>query len=240
MTEAYRIKKLAETGSTNDDARQAAEAGDAEGLVVWALKQTAGKGRHGRIWESPEGNLYCSILLRPKEGMDLAGLYSFVAALALYDTVRLCLPVAEITLKWPNDVLVEGEKVAGILIEAGPDWLVIGIGLNVLHHPESGLYPSTSLLAVGAHDKALDDILEWLLRNLSHWCGIMQQQGFAPIRAAWLKHAVKGRLSVRLPNEMVVGEFAGLDERGNLRLYLADGSERAIASGDVFPVSQGK
>jgi len=236
----FDLRRVPVTASTNDDAVKAAEAGEAEGLVIWALRQTAGKGRHGRAWESPEGNLYCSVLLRPKEGTKQAGLYSFVAALALYDTVRLCLPVSEISLKWPNDVLVEGEKIAGILIEAGADWLVIGVGLNVLHHPDSGLYPSTSLLAVGAHDKKLDDILDWLLQNLSHWYGIMREEGFAPIRTAWLKHAVKGRLSVRLPQETITGEFAGLDERGNLRLKLADGSERAIASGDAFPAAQGQ
>ena len=110
----FDLRRVPVTASTNDDAVKAAEAGEAEGLVIWALRQTAGKGRHGRAWESPEGNLYCSVLLRPKEGTREAGLYSFVAALALYDTVRQCLPVAEIALKWPNDVLVEGEKIAGI------------------------------------------------------------------------------------------------------------------------------
>jgi BirA family biotin operon repressor/biotin-[acetyl-CoA-carboxylase] ligase len=230
----FRIRRLAVTESTNDDARRAAAEGEPEGLVVCAARQTSGRGRHGRAWESPEGNLHCSVLLRPKEGMRQAALYSYTAALAVYDTLRQCLPIADITLKWPNDALIEGEKIGGILLEAGPDWLVVGVGLNVLHHPETGLYPSTSLLAAGAGGKKIDEILDMLLQNLSHWCGVMRQEGFAPIRATWLKHAQKGRLSVRLPDKTLEGDFAGLDAEGCLRLRLADGSEQAIASGDVF------
>ena len=230
----FRVQRLAETASTNDDARRAAEAGEAEGYVVVAEKQTAGRGRQGRAWESPPGNLYCSVLLRPPgEAADI-GRYSFVAANAMYDTVRQCLPVADITLKWPNDVLVEGEKIGGILLEAAGEALVVGIGLNILHHPEEGLYPSTSLLAAGSNLKSPDEILEKLLLNLGHWAGVLEQEGFAPVRADWLKHAQKGPLKVRLPKGTIEGEFVGLDDHGRLLLHLADGSEQAIATGDVF------
>ncbi|HEU0118030.1 MAG TPA: biotin--[acetyl-CoA-carboxylase] ligase [Alphaproteobacteria bacterium] len=230
----WRIQKLPITGSTNDDAKRAAENGETEGLVVWALQQTAGRGRHGRTWQSPAGNLFCSILLRPKESLQKIGCYSFLVANAMYDTVRQCLPVADITLKWPNDVLVEGKKIGGILLETVGDALIVGVGLNVMEYPEEALFPSTSLRAEGAKARTLDEVLDMLLQNIRHWYGVMQKDGFEPIRQDWLKHAQKGPLSVKLPNEVLQGEFAGLGATGDLRLKLADGSERAIATGDVF------
>lgn len=232
--QSRRIHQVAVTASTNDDAKAAAEKGEAEGLVVWALKQTSGRGRQGRTWESPEGNLYCSVLLRPEIDLSQIGRYSFVTANAVYDTIRQCLPIADITLKWPNDVLVEGKKIGGILLETVGDALIIGVGLNVMHHPEEGLYPSTSLRAAKAQPKPLDEILDMFLLNLEHWQGVMKKDGFEPIREFWLKRAHKGHITVKLPQGIVEGEFAGLGLDGSLRLYLPDGSENSIATGDVF------
>ena len=229
----FRIRRLDSTPSTNDDAKRAAEAGEAEGLVIHALSQTAGRGRHGRTWQSPEGNLYCSVLLRPANTQNF-GQYSFVASLALADTVKSFLPDAVVTLKWPNDVLVGGKKISGILLESGDDYLVIGMGLNVLHHPDDALYPSTSLNAAGAGKPDINAILHTLLNRLWHWYETMQKSGFAAIRAAWLDNAQKGRLTVRLPDGAVEGHFETIDEQGHLHLRLADGTERAIATGDVF------
>ncbi|MDX2027259.1 MAG: biotin--[acetyl-CoA-carboxylase] ligase [Alphaproteobacteria bacterium] len=230
----YRIRQLAVTSSTNDNARQAAEEGEAEGLVVWALKQTSGRGRHGRMWESPEGNLYCSVLLRPQAGPQSFGQYGFLTALALGDAVRALLPNAAITFKWPNDVLVNGKKISGILLEAGEGWLVVGMGLNVRHHPQETLYPATSLSSENAIQQELTVILDQLLECLWHWYGLMQAQGFEPLRAAWLQQAQKGRLSVRMPDGVVEGNFDSIDQQGHLQLILADGTERVIATGDVF------
>lgn len=282
----WRIRRLVTTSSTNDDAKRAAEAGEGEGLVVHALQQTAGRGRHGRTWHSPEGNLYCSALLRPGDAR-LFGHYSFVAALALADTVRAFVPQVNITLKWPNDVLVNGKKIGGILLEAGEGWLVIGMGLNIRHYPDNAMYPATSLYeqitssrkifsssraseekenlsgtqsafpqelglkpsSGGAPDwvpdkfaaqifrndvNVVDDVLKELLDRLAHWHETLQRQSFAPIRAAWLEQAQKGRLSVHLPDGVVEGEFKAVDEQGCLILRLADGAERVIATGDVF------
>ena len=231
----WRVQKLISTPSTNDDAKLAAQAGEAEGLVIQALRQTSGRGRHGRVWESPEGNLYSSILLRPTLAAKDIGQLSFVAALAIHDTVRAFLPKADITLKWPNDVLVDGKKISGILLESGEGWLVMGIGLNVRHHPEGGLYPSTSLTASGAGDLALDEVLVKLLEHVGQWYETLQKKGFEPVRAAWLSHAKTGAMTVKLPNGTIEGDFVGLDANGCLRLRLADGTERAIATGDVFP-----
>ena len=236
----YRLRQVAVTASTNADAKQAAEAGESEGLVFQALRQTAGRGRQGRGWESPEGNLHTSILLRPCCSLQTAGHFSFVTALAVHDAVRAFLPDADLALKWPNDVLVSGKKISGILLEAAPvengvmEWLVIGIGVNVQHHPENGLYPATSLQAEGAIQAEPQAVLETLLGALEGWCTMLLREGFAPIRAAWLAKAQKGPVTARLPVETVNGEFSGLDEQGRLILRLPDGAERAIAAGDVF------
>jgi BirA family biotin operon repressor/biotin-[acetyl-CoA-carboxylase] ligase len=235
----YRIKRLETTASTNDDAKRAAEAGEAEGLVIHALQQTAGRGRHGRTWQSPEGNLYCSVVLRPKNAPQSFGQYSFVAALALGHTVKAFLPDVAVTLKWPNDVLAGGKKISGILLESGEGYLIVGMGLNVLHHPEDALYPSTSLHAMGAGMPAVDAVRDALLGYLWHWYDVMRTIGFAPVRSAWIANAQKGQMSVKLPDGAVEGSFETIDEQGYLVLRLADQTERVIATGDVFFAPQG-
>ena len=230
----WHVRVLPETASTNDDVKKAAEQGEAEGLIVQALRQTAGRGRHGRVWESPVGNLYCSALLRPPALDTTAGFYSFVAALALADTVAAHADQAVVTLKWPNDVLANGKKISGILLERVANALVIGMGLNVAHHPGESSYPATSLWDLGAHT-VLSDVLHRLLDRLANWDAVLRRDGFAPIRTAWLARALTGPLTVKLPTATVDGEFAGLSNQGHLRLRLADGAERSIASGDVFP-----
>ncbi len=230
----WRIRCVDSTSSTNDDVRAAAEVGEPEGFVVQAMRQTAGRGRHGRVWESPEGNLYCSVLLRPAEPLRDYGHYSFVAALALYDAVRDCVPPSvAVTLKWPNDVLVEGKKIAGILLESGEGFLIVGIGLNVAHYPEDALYPATSLRAKGVETNVVE-ILTNFLTCLIKWRDAFCGYGFPHIRTAWLERAQQGALTVKLPGETVRGTMIGLGESGSLRLQLADGSERAIETGDVF------
>lgn len=233
---SWRLRQIDVTASTNDDVRRAAERGEPEGLVVYARKQTSGRGRHGRIWDSPEGNLYCSVLLRPTNEKELLGLYSFVAVLAVYDTVSTYVDPLKARLKWPNDVLVEGKKISGILIEAGEDYLVMGVGLNLAHHPDTGLYPTTSLEKEAGHSFEVSDILPRLLECLSFWYKTLQRNGFGVLREKWLVHAHQGAMRVRLPQETLEGVFMDLDLQGRLHLRLADGSERAIATGDVFPV----
>jgi len=230
----YRIRCLETTSSTNDDARNAAEAGEGEGLVVHALKQTAGRGRQGRQWESPEGNLYCSILLRPKTETRFFGQYSFVTALALADTVKAFASHVAVTLKWPNDVLANGKKISGILLESNADYLIVGIGINILHHPENVLYPATSLSALGTTEASNAIILETLLDRFWYWYGVVQRQSFGPIRAAWLENAHKGPVTVKLLDKTLQGDFIDIDEEGRLRLRLADGIEKAFTTGDVF------
>jgi BirA family biotin operon repressor/biotin-[acetyl-CoA-carboxylase] ligase len=234
----FDIRRLETTESTNDDARKAAETGTAEGLAIWALEQKSGRGRRGRPWQSPPGNLYCSVLLRPELEVKNFGFYSFIVALAISDVVRGLLPDAIVELKWPNDVLVGGKKISGILLESGTTqgqgWLVIGMGVNVRHFPENPLYPVTSLMAEGIEPPPLEDMLQLLLRTLGNWCDILKNLGFPPVRAAWLDRARKGKMLARLPDQEIAGTFGDLDNQGNLRLILPDGTERCITTGDVF------
>ncbi|HAX90684.1 MAG TPA: biotin--[acetyl-CoA-carboxylase] ligase [Rhodospirillaceae bacterium] len=235
----FRIETLDSTNSTNLVAKEAAESGEHEGLVVHALSQTAGKGRLGRTWESPEGNLYVSVLLRPRCALQQAVYYSFVAAMAVYDTVLAPKPDACIQLKWPNDVLVDGKKISGVLLETSPtqggllDWLVIGVGINVAHHPENALYPTTSLAALGV-SPTVEETLQQFLLSLDHWRKTLLYDGFSPIRKAWLADAKMGEAVVKTPSGDITGDFAGIDESGGLILRLANGQETVIQAGDVF------
>ena len=230
----FDIRRLPITASTNDDAKLAAEVGAAEGLVIWALEQNVGRGRQGRQWESPAGNLYASVVLRPPTARREWGRYSFVAALAIYDCVGGFLPHSLVELKWPNDVLVGGKKISGILLESGEDFLVVGMGLNVLHSPENPLYPATSLSVEQAEIPPLEDILTNILKAFGVWYDRMKAEGFAPVRAAWLARARQGAVRVRLDQGEIHGQFVDLDENGALRLLLADGTEKSITTGDVF------
>lgn len=241
MSLEFRTTKLLSTISTNEDAKRAAERGEADGFVVHAEQQTAGRGRQGRVWDSPVGNLYASTLLRIDSSLQSAGHYSFITALAIADALQAFIPTANIQLKWPNDVLVDGKKISGILLEAATvvdgkvAWLVIGTGINVRHHPENAAYPTTSIIDCGGDpDLSADKVLTLFLQHLSAWCAIYRDVGFPAIRSTWLHHAKKGWLTARLPHCTYEGEFLDLDDQGRLIIRLADGAEQAIAAADIF------
>ena len=231
----FEIRTYASLGSTNDEARRLAREGAAEGTVVTALEQTAGRGRHGRGWASPPGNLYLSLLLRPGLPPGRLGELAFLAGLAVAETAAALLPAGRaVTLKWPNDVLVDGAKTAGILIEQEGEAAILGIGLNLAHCPADTPYPATALAAAGAEADvaaARARLLERLAAALSCWRG----EGFAAIRAAWLAraHPLGAALSVRLPEGVIAGRFAGLDPAGALLIETANGPRR-ITSGEVL------
>ncbi len=235
----FRVQVLEETTSTNEDMKKAAASGEVEGLVIWAKRQTAGKGRQGRVWDSPQGNLYVSLLLRPSCAARDLGLYSFVTALAVQEAIQKLAEGADIKLKWPNDVLVSDKKISGVLLESilGADGkvegLVIGVGINVAEHPEKTLYPATSLRAEG-FERDVEDVLEAFLNAFGEWKMTFERDGFRPVRRAWLAEARGGEMTVRLPKGQENGTFAGIDDRGRLILRAVDGSERFIDTGDVF------
>lgn len=239
---AWRLEVFDSLDSTNEEVRRRAETGAEEGLAVLAKQQTAGRGRRGRVWESPPGNLFLSLLLRPKSSPAEAATLSFLTAVALLEALDLAAVPAQLSCKWPNDVLVNGAKVAGILLESrtAPDgalgWVTVGIGVNLAWHPAETPYPVTSLAAHGIHVTP-QDFAAWLLARYGYWYGRWQAEGFAPIRAAWLARAqgLGQPVIVRLPDAELRGRFVALDDSGALLLELPDGRRQTVTAGDVFP-----
>ena len=235
---------LEEIDSTNAQALRYGEAGLRGPLWVTAQTQTAGRGRRGRTWTSEPGNLHASLLLADPAPLLRVVQCSFVAALAVRDTVCDVAPglAARLSLKWPNDVLCEGRKLAGILIEgegSNPLMVAIGIGINCRHHPGDAAYPATDLGAQGAKVTAAEAfaaLSRRMAQRLALWNGGAR---FADIRAAWLAHGpVPGAgLRVRLADGDVTGSFETIDEDGNLVLMEAGGGLRKITAGDVFALA---
>jgi len=231
------IRTLAETGSTNADMLELARSGACEGLWLRAERQTGGRGRQGRTWVSPPGNLYTSTLVRLRPTDPEAASLALVAAVALEEAVRAHLGDATVpTLKWPNDLLLGGAKLSGILLERAGDAVVIGIGVNLADHPHDLDRAATSLAAHGA---IVDPVTfqETLADAFARWLGVWRGQGLAPVRTRWLEraHAVGTPLTARLPDGSALdGLFDGLDASGALVLRLADGGRRVIHAADIF------
>ena len=236
----WRIVRHETIGSTNEEAKRLAVAGCAARTVVWADEQHEGKGRHGRSWASPPGNLYISVVLRPSKPQSDNAQVGFVAALALAETIRELLPEAgrALTLKWPNDVLINGAKVSGILLEgqggSGKEaWVVLGIGVNVASHPAISDRPATSLGRAG-YSGSVEKLLRSLMANLMVWLDTWEKDGFGAVRDAWLRHAAADKpITVRLGPETLAGTFTGIDERGALILD-QNGRTRIVTAGEVF------
>ena len=230
------IRTVAETGSTNADMIALARSGAEEGLWLRAERQTQGRGRHGRAWSSPSGNLYASTIVRLRPSDPPAPTLALVAAVALEECVAAYLQRDGLLLKWPNDLLLDGAKLSGILLERADGAVVIGMGVNLATHPDLAERRTTSLAAQGiAADPA--DFTETLAGAFARWLGRWRGEGLGPIRARWLDHAhpVGTALSATLPEGGTVdGLFDGLDRDGALILRLADGSRHVIHAGDVF------
>lgn len=223
--------------STMDGARVLAQSGVPEGVVVQALTQTAGLGRFGNQWESPQGNLYMTILLRPGRPHGECAQVSFVAAVAL---AQACdeFGIADIQLKWPNDVLVEGKKLAGILLEAdaarvgdSPAFLLVGIGVNVAHAPEGRF-------AIRMQNPAIDLNLfrETLLSRFGQWYDVWLQDGFQPVRSAWVERAygLGQPMTARLMDRRTSGVFVDIDKNGALVMKDDNtGKARMISGGEI-------
>ncbi|WP_302050518.1 biotin--[acetyl-CoA-carboxylase] ligase [Sphingobium chlorophenolicum] len=230
------LRFVEETGSTNADMLALAEQGVPEGCWLRAGRQTGGRGRMGRDWESPDGNLYCSTVIRLRDGDPLPHTLALVAANAVHALVApLCAGQARI--KWPNDILVDGAKIAGILLERVGDAIVAGIGINVTGHPAGLDRPVTSLLAQGASDADAPALQVRLAELFAHWLAIWRAQGLEPVRTHWLLNAHPTGTPMRVvqpDGETVEGSFDTLDRHGMLILRLANGQSRAIHAGDIF------
>ena len=228
---AFKIIWFDEVNSTNDVAAEYAQKAAGQRLVVAAKKQTAGRGRRGRSWQSLDGNLFFSVLLE----FDLKNLGQLImaASLGLLEAIKSYAPAADVRLKWPNDVLLNGGKVSGMLLEKGAgEYIIVGIGVNVAQCPENAemLYPTTSLNGAGiitTADVFLQKYLPLFEKNM--------QKSEADLRQQWLKNAkgIGQKIAVRQNGAEQSGIFEGIDENADLILRVGNKKQKILA-GDVF------
>lgn len=254
VSRGYRLHGFDSVGSTSNEAATAAQAGDVGDVWFCALQQTAGRGRRGRPWQSPHGNLAASLLIVPETDPAIAATLGFVAGVALNRALSEVVPGTRlktgidgadltrgrIALKWPNDVLADGAKLAGILLEAQkrPDGgmaVVIGFGVNVVEAPEGLPYPATSLRALG-----LDTSAETVFGALSDsWVEVIEiwdrGRGIAAVLDLWRQSAagIGAEVAVNRDGDIVRGIFETIDEAGRLIVRANDNSRIAITAGDV-------
>lgn len=226
------IRTVAETGSTNEDLLAAARAGTAEGVWLRAEAQSGGRGRIGRTWVSPPGNLYASTIVRLHAGEPEAATLALVAAVALEEVASAYAGEGRLQLKWPNDLMAGVAKLAGILLERADDAVVIGFGVNLAHHPDDLERPTASLAGLGMATPEPGSFLVDLAEAFARWLARWRGEGLEPIRTRWLERA--HQVGSALTTNGVEGLFEGLDAQGALLLRRADGSTDVIRAGDVF------
>ncbi|WP_299862804.1 biotin--[acetyl-CoA-carboxylase] ligase [uncultured Hoeflea sp.] len=239
----FRHIELGDVASTNAECMELARNGDPGNVWVTATRQTGGRGRRGRGWASEPGNLYASLLLIDPAPWEAMASLPLAVTLAVYEAVASVLPAEAkgLTIKWPNDLLIEGGKTCGILIEAEPfadgrKAVVIGCGINVAHRPDAGLYKTTCL---GEHGSSAtpQDLFARLVVSMDRTLALWDQgRGVASIRDAWIERAegIGKPVTVNLPDRQIHGLFKAIDGAGRLVLETPDGKQQMIASGDVF------
>ncbi len=245
LSSSASVKFLDFVDSTNAEALRLAKAGERGPLWIVAKEQSRGRGRRGRAWVSPAGNLHATLMLMTDPAPPAAApQLGFVAGLALHDAAVAAAPALtlRLALKWPNDLLCAGRKIAGILIEGEGDPVVVavGIGVNCRHHPDASEFPATDFAAEGVEVEAatlFDHLAVAMQARLALW---NRGAGFAGVRAAWLSRALGlGQpIRVRLPERETTGCFETIDDAGRLVLRTARGEVETVASGDVFPFGQ--
>lgn len=246
LMEDYHLLSYDVLDSTNDEAKRLAAGGGAHGAVIWSKKQTAGRGRMGRHWISSEGNFFVSALLAPNVRLEQCAQLSFVMAVAVAETLEAILPdPSALSLKWPNDILVSGKKIGGILLESVTtqemsgtprQWVIAGVGINIDSAPEHVLYPATCLRTEGVElisaKIVLSRFLHHFLLRYDDWAA----NGFAPAKAAWEERAYQiGKpIAVMVGDERHAGIYQGIDASGQLLLKTNAGNVMAILAGDVL------
>jgi BirA family transcriptional regulator, biotin operon repressor / biotin---[acetyl-CoA-carboxylase] ligase len=238
---AARVLHFSTLDSTNEEALRQLAAGAAMPLWIVADEQTRGRGRAGRFWQSPKGNLYATHVLTATIGATLATQLSFVAALSAHDAILPFLPPARrsaLALKWPNDVMLDGAKIAGVLLEslaapAGGLAVILGTGINVSRSPEALARPVASL---GLTQAEVWPVFMALSQALDRWMGLWDDGlGFPAIRAEWLAraYALQESVSVNLNGAFIRGRFRGVDPAGALQLETAPGVVVTITAGEI-------
>ena len=239
------ILLLDQTDSTNAEARRRADAGETGPLWIVARRQSEGRGRRGRPWESQDGNLFATLLQLTRKSPAEAAQITFVAALAIADLLDAFAPASLVTIKWPNDVMLAGQKASGVLVESGAHeggglWLAVGIGVNLVHAPDGTERPATAVAHHLRGDVTAPPGVEAASARLAEafdvWMTRWETLGFEPILDAWRARTsgLDGPAVARLGRETVEGRAEGVAADGALKLRLADGSLRLISAGDVF------
>ena len=246
LSPADRLVRYDTIDSTNEEAKRLARAGAEEGMLVWALEQTAGRGRRGHAWASPRGNLYASLILRPESPVGRAAQLGFVAALAVGDMLDATSGGLEgLSYKWPNDVLVHGRKIAGILLESElgereiPKFVIVGVGVNLISSPPDTEFPATSVAEQGLRPVSPARAAEEFTRYCHAWVQRWREEGFAPIRATWRARAISVGEAIRVRLEVATlhGRFLDIDQQGALLLENA-GELQRIRAGEIFPANR--
>jgi len=230
------IRHVAVTASTNDDMAALARAGAPEGTWLRADRQDGGRGRQGRTWVSPPGNLYASTLVRRIASDPPAPSLALVAAVALDQLLQGWLPPERLMIKWPNDLLADGAKISGILLEGVEDAVVVGIGVNLAHAPGNIDRPATSLVALGQAAPGPGDFATDLAASFAAWLARWRGEGLGAVLARWQAraHPIGTALSIAGPDGTIEGLYDGLASDGALRLRKADGGTAVVHAGDVF------
>jgi BirA family transcriptional regulator, biotin operon repressor / biotin---[acetyl-CoA-carboxylase] ligase len=233
--DGVRLLRFDSLESTNEEARRLAATGDCGPVWITAREQTKGRGRRGNLWISQPGNLFATLLMKTPHAS--AAELGFAASLATADVIASYVAAERVHLKWPNDVLLDGRKAAGILLEAlVHDALAIGIGINLLHHPEGTETPAISVNAATGRTIAADDALAVLAARFAAWYAVWQGQGFAGLKPHWLKRAsgLGKPVRARLAHNEIEGVFEDLDHDGALLLRTMNAGLTRITAAEVF------
>ncbi len=231
--------------STNLEAKRIVLKGIEQKLVIVSNEQTKGKGRNSRIWDSPSGNLYMSILLRSDDFCDKKSDLSFVTAITVYEALFSVIKDSgydfDLTIKWPNDILVNHAKIAGILLESiksyGKDYLIIGIGINISYFPKFADKQTTSLEKLNIKNITPSEILDKVMESFSYYYKLWQNEGFEEIRKLWLARSFPRGSIITISDgkNRISGIFEDIDGKdGAIMVKLLSGEIRRLSSGDVF------
>lgn len=243
LPDTYKLLHFETLDSTNEEAKRLAAQGVVQPHWILADAQSAGRGRRGRVWQSPKGNLMTTVYQPGRIETERAGQLSFVAGLALADTVSSLIgPDGTVSIKWPNDVLVGGAKISGILLESGAasdahlDWVCVGMGLNLAHFPDNTPYLATSIAAHTGHRPDNLAVLEVLASAFDRYYRQWQDFGFSVIVTKWRQqaHNLGREIIVRLEKSELSGIFEDIDDTGALILCSEDGERHIVSAGDVF------
>ncbi|QDH16204.1 biotin--[acetyl-CoA-carboxylase] ligase [Swingsia samuiensis] len=239
----WRFEVYETLGSTSDLCKKKADEGSKDKLAIQALLQTSGRGTRGRSWEDAGQNLAISFLFHPKNLNEFIKAIPFLAAVSIYETVKSFFlfkeDISSVSLKWPNDLLINGAKAAGILIESGAylsdPWVVVGIGVNLQQAPA---IEGRRLAALAEVMTPPDPIVfgEQLGKKLEEWEGLWEEKGFSFIRSSWLEraHPLGCHLAVKRDELYITGKFSGLDQQGRLLLTCPSGETIAVMTGDIL------